>query len=132
MEYSHRDRRAEREVDRSFYTLVAITFALVVFAVVVPFWLAGWLGVLGLGALGVGYVAWSERFLETYSEDRRSEQEGGRADGLLRAELRSPARPDRDIRRPTARSPHVRRRTPESLESADDPSGTAGAQPGQR
>jgi hypothetical protein len=131
-EYSHRDRRAEREVDRSFYTFVALTLALVAFAVVVPFWLAGWLGVLGLGALGVGYVAWSERFLETYSEDRRLEQEGGRADGLLRAELRSPARPDHDDRRPARRSPHARRRPPGSLESADDLTGTAAAEPGQR
>ncbi|HXQ78867.1 MAG: hypothetical protein WB788_09270 [Thermoplasmata archaeon] len=132
MEYSHRDRRAERDVDRSFFTLVSLTFALVVFAVAVPYWFAGWLGVLGLGVLGVGYVVWSERFLESYSEDRRTEQEGGLVHGLLRAELRSAARPDRDLHRPTARSPHARRRAPGSREIAEDPAVAPGANSGQR
>ncbi len=132
MEYSHRDRRAEREVDRSFFAVVALIVAFVAFAVAVPLWFAGWVGVLGLGTLGFGYVVWSERFLESYSEDRRSKQEGGRVNGILWAELRSLARPDGDVGRPMAHSPHARRRTPESLEIPDDPTGTAETESGQR
>jgi hypothetical protein len=132
LEYSHRDRRAEREVDRSFLTVVGLTLAFVMFALVVPVPFAGWVGVVALGALGVAYVTWSERFLERYSEDRRVEQEGGSPDGFLRAELRSPARPDREGGWPTARSPHVRRRATGSRVVSNDSPPPPGAETDHR
>jgi len=127
MEFSHRDRRAQRAVGRAFFGMVAVTLALIGVSLVVPLWFAGLVGVVALGILGIGYLGWSDALLESYSNDLRDELAGGRAGGFLRAEIGSPAGLDRDVGRPTARSPHARRRTPERLAAHDDAPVSVGA-----
>jgi hypothetical protein len=112
MEYTHRDRRAQRAVSRVFFGLVGATVALIGFALEVPLWFAGLVSVIALGALGVGYIGWSDRLLEEYAKDLRTGAEGSGTDGFLRVELNTPVGLDRAVGRPTARSPHARRRAP--------------------
>jgi len=112
MEFTHRDRRAQRAVSRVFYGVVGATVALVGLGLEIHLGYAGLVSVIALGLLGAGYVAWSDRFLEEYARDLRTGAEGAATEGLLRVELRSPVGLDRDIGRPTERSPHSRRRPP--------------------
>jgi hypothetical protein len=118
-------------VGRAFFAMVALTLAFIGFALEVPLPFAGWVGVLVLGVLGVGYLGWSDRFLESYSGDLRTEQEGGGSGGFLRAELRSLVRSERDVGRPTARSPHVRRSPRKTKATPDGPPPGAGPDPNQ-
>jgi len=131
LDYTHRDRRAQRDVSRAFFAMVAVTVALIGFALEVPLWFAGLVSVIALGALGVGYVGWADGVLEGYANDLRSGLEGDAAGGLLRAELRSSVGLDRDVGQPTARSPHARRRSPETSDSHDEPRAGAGTNSGQ-
>jgi hypothetical protein len=131
-EYSHRDRRAEREVGRAFLALAGVTLALVVAALAIPFSFSGWLEVIALGILGIAYVGWSERFLQQYSDDRKAEREGESRSGFLRAEGRSPVRRDEELGRPSGRSPHARRRAMAAVGAESEPLAPPGFEPPQR
>jgi hypothetical protein len=131
MEYTHRDRRAQREVGRAFFGMVGLTLALIGFALGVPIWFAGPVAVVALGILGVAYIGWSDSLLQRYADDLRTELDGRSADGLLRAELRSPVGLSRNVGRPTGRSPHVRRRAPESSGSREEGRADEGRYPNQ-
>lgn len=120
LDYTHRDRRAQRSVSRAFLAMGGIIVGLIVFALGMPFDLAGLLGVVALGGLGIAYLGWSDRLLRAYTDDLRTGLEGGGASGLLGVELRTPVGLDRAIGRPTARSPHVRRRAPAASGNPED------------
>jgi hypothetical protein len=120
-QYSHRDRRAHRDVRRALWTTVAAIVALTAFGLEVPLPFAGLVAVVALGALGAVYLGWSEGMLASYSDDLRRAREGKESDGFTRAEVGSPVGFERDVGRPTAASPHARRRYPGTSEE-DDPS----------
>lgn len=100
--------------------MVGAIVALVGFALGVPFGFAGLVSVVALGALGMGYIGWSDRFLEEYAADLRTGADGSGTDGFLRVELHTPVGLDREIGRPTARSPHARRRAPGSSTPSEE------------
>lgn len=113
-DYTHRDRRAHRAVARAFLTIGALVVVLTGCALTVPLPFAGIVSVVLLGGVGVAYLGWSEGMLTTYSSDlRRASDEFG-PNGFLRAETSSPVGLRREIGRPTASSPHARRRYPGS------------------
>jgi hypothetical protein len=120
IDYTHRDRRAQRAVGRVFFGLAGATVALIGFALGVPVRFAGLVSVVALGALGMGYIGWADRFLEEYATDLRTGADGSGTDGFLRVELNTPVGLDREIGRPTARSPHARRRAPGSSAPSDE------------
>jgi len=119
--YSHRDRRAHRDVRRALWTMVAGVAALagVGFEVRVPF--LGLASVVALGVLGAAYLGWSEGMLSSYSNDLRLAREGRETDGFIRAEVGSPVGFEREVGRPTAVSPHARRRYPGTSTEEDEP-----------
>jgi len=114
MDYTHRDRRAQRTVTRAFVSVVGGTAGLIGLALVVPVDVAGLAGVLALAGLGAAYVGWSERLVAKYAEDLRAGAEGSAGAGLLRVEMHTRVGLEREVVRPTARSPHARRRSPGS------------------
>lgn len=131
IEYTHRDRRAQRDVSRAFLTVVGLVVALIGFALAVPLEFSGVVAVVALGILGVAYIGWSDRLVHGYTRDLRSEREGESSKGVLRAELRSSVGLDRDVGRPTERSPHVRRTSPTTSGSDEGPLPSPESEPDQ-
>lgn len=129
--YSHRDRRTHRDVRRALWTVVAAVVLLAGFGLEVPIPFAGLASVVALGALGAVYLGWSEGMLASYSDDLRLAREGRESDGFTRAEVGSPVGFERDVGRPTAASPHARRRYPGTLEEENDASLLDGPGSGQ-
>jgi hypothetical protein len=119
--YTHRDRRAHRDVRRALWTTVAAIVALTGVGLEVPLPFAGLVAVVALGALGAVYLGWSEGMLSSYSNDLRRAREGRETDGFIRAEVGSTVGFERDVGRPTAVSPHARRRYPGTPEGDADP-----------
>ena len=109
-EYSHRDHRAHREVDRALWTVVGLSGGLVGLAMAVPVPFVGIVAVVGLAVLGLAYLGWSDRMLGQYASDLRHTQEPSTAHGFARAEASSRVQLDRDAERYRSASPHVRRR----------------------
>jgi len=121
-DFSHRDRRAHREIDRAFWTIVALALGLTAFALEVPTPLGAIAAVVALVVVGGVYLGWSDRLLASYANDLRDALEDRSTDGFLRAEVASPVGLDRPRGRPTAPSPHVRRRSPGTWTNEDDAS----------
>jgi hypothetical protein len=111
MEYSHRDRRAHREVARGFALVTATVAGLTLFVLYAPKPLFGFLGVVGLGVVGGGFVVWGERLLADYRHDLLAGAAEPPAGGFARAEVGGVVGLERAVGRPTERSPHARRRT---------------------
>lgn len=118
-DYTHRDRRAQRDVARSLGTLSAVIVVLTALALWVPLPYVGLAAVVALAIAGAVYVGWSDRLLATYSRDLLSAREGKVTDGFLRAEVASSVGLDRDGGGPRVPSPHSRRRSPE-VRSGED------------
>jgi hypothetical protein len=102
--------------------MVAAAVALTGVGLGVPVPFVGPAVVVALGVLGATYVGWSDGMLSSYATDLRHAREGGGTDGFVRAEVGSPVGFDRDVGRPTALSPHARRRYPGTSGDEDDPS----------
>ena len=115
-DFSHRDRRAHREVNRAFGAVLGVSAGLIVFALVIPLPYSGVAAVVAMSVLGAVYVGWSDRTLDRYTEDLRAAAEGSRSTGFARAETASPVGLYRDGRGPVSRSPHSRRPTASTRE----------------
>lgn len=114
MGFSHRDLRAARAVREGFWVVLALVGAVSVLSVVASSPLFGLVTLLGLAAIGGGYLAGSDRVLREYANDlRRVQQEDPH--GWLGAEAGHAIELDRTIGRRTQRSPHTRP-TPASAE----------------
>jgi hypothetical protein len=119
-DYSHRDRRAQREADRVTFAVVGVTAGLTIVALAFP---PPWIGVACVVALAVvGFVcmSWSDRTLDSYSNDLSAAREGRLSDGFARAETASPAGAERRPDAPPSRSPHSRKRAPTSGGAGSD------------
>jgi len=110
--YSHRDRRAHRELDRMLGGVGAGVAALTALALYLPPPLLGGLAVGGLVALGGAYLLWAERFLTEYERDLKSGMEPEGRPAFLRAEVTSSVGLEAPPRTPP--SPHSRPRRPPS------------------
>jgi len=109
MSYSHRDRRAHRDVRRDFEIVLGATVALgvVILFVTWPFvWIAA---LLALAALGAVSMARADRLIRIYARDLEGVRTGKGGSGVLRAEVSSDVGLDRSVVRPSAVSPHRRR-----------------------
>jgi len=118
LEFTHRDRRAWRDVGRALGAMAGSLVLGSALALYLPVPYAGVAGVVALGGIGAGYLVWAERFLARYTDDLRRGRTG-EAVGFPRAELGTAVGLERVVGRPTARSPHSRRRYP----STPDPEG---------
>ena len=129
LDFTHRDRRAHREVDRALWAVLGVSVGMIAFAMVVPTPVVGILVVVALSVLGAACVAWSERMLDQYAADLRHAQEGSLAHGFARVEASTTVGLDRDHGTPTSPSPHVRRRprAGRSEQRAATPSGDPGS-----
>ena len=126
-DYSHRDRRAHREVGRALWTVVGVSLGLTAVAVVLPWPFVGIASVVAMGALGLAYLGWSDRMLDRYASDLRRARDGTSTDGFVRVEVATPVGLYRDARLPTSPSPHTRRRArsgPAEMPIGDRASGT--------
>ncbi len=119
--FTHRDRRAHRDVGRAFWTVVGLSLGLTGIALWVPLPYAGIAAVVALGGLGAVYLGWAERTLSSYTEDLRRTRDGAEVDGFLRAEIGSPVGLDRDLRSPASPSPHSRRRSRKDVAEGSEP-----------
>jgi hypothetical protein len=129
--YSHRDRRAHRAVDRAVGAMVGGITALVVLAVVGPWWWLSLAAVLAMLALGGGYVLWGNRLWEEYSRDLRAALEESGDLGFLRAEVGSSfplSPPPIGVPSPHRRRPRPVADGPES-ESPNDPATRSASTP---
>ena len=108
-DFTHRDRRAHREVGRALWSVVGLSLGLTVVALALPLPYVGVIAVLGLGVLGLAYVGWAERFLTGYARDLREARDGTSTDRFVRVEVASTVGLDRDERSVTTPSPHTRR-----------------------
>jgi hypothetical protein len=131
VDYTHRDRRAHREVTRAFWTVVGVSLGLTGLALGVPVPYVGLAAVVALGVLGAVCVGWSDRLLSSYVGDLRRAWEGTEVDGFLRVEVASPVGLDRDARSRASPSPHARRRGRGVREEEREPSSAAGSDPDQ-
>jgi hypothetical protein len=120
-DYTHRDRRAHRDVSRALWTVLGVSVGLIGLAMAVPISLVGLLAVLALAVVGAGYVGWSDRMLGDYSSDLRHAREGSDAHGFARVEASSMVGLDRDHTTPPSPSPHVRRRPRAGRAEEPDP-----------
>jgi hypothetical protein len=109
MAYSHRDRRAHREVFRDFEIVVGAGLALGVLCLLTPWTAVGVGALLGLAVLGVVYVLRADRLLTVYSRDLERVRSGTEGSGFVRAEVASEVGLERTIGRPSSASPHRRR-----------------------
>ena len=109
-EYTHRDRRAQREVDRAVYAVLGVAAGLIGLAMALPVEFVGLLAVVGLGVLGLASLGWSDRLLAQYASDLRHAQDERSPRGFVRAEVGAPVGLDRESEVPPSPSPHVRRR----------------------
>jgi len=108
-DFTHRDRRAHREVGRVFWTVVGVSAGLTGLALAIPLSLVGIATVVALGVVGAACVAWSDRLLSRYAVDLAEVREGRAADGFVRAEARTPVGLDREAGVLRSPSPHTRR-----------------------
>ena len=111
--------------------MVAAALALTGVGLGVPVPLVGLAAVVALCALGAAYVGWSDGMLASYTTDLRLARDGGSADGFVRVEVGSPVGFDRDVGRPTALSPHARRRYPRTSGDEEGPSPATEPRSGQ-
>ena len=109
-EFTHRDRRAHRDVDRAIFTVLGLSVALIGLAIAVPLEFVGILVVVALGMLGLASLGWSDRMLAQYASDLRHAQDDGSPRGFVRAEVGVTVGLDREAEMPPAPSPNVRRR----------------------
>lgn len=86
---SHRDLRVQRTISRGFVAVEGVVLALCVLATWAPDPLLGVLGLTALGACGLGYVLWSDRWLGEYSRDLRDAREESGSNDFRKAEPRS-------------------------------------------
>ncbi len=121
MAFSHRDRRAHRNVTRGFVALAATVAVLTVVVLALPVRPAELVAVGALVLAGAAYLIASSRFLDRYSDDLRRVRDGAAADGFLRAEAGSSVGLDRSVGRPSTRSPHSRVRPRADKLDADPP-----------
>jgi hypothetical protein len=117
--FTHRDRRAHRDVGRAFWTVLGMSLALTGVALWLPLPYAGITAVIALGTLGAVYVGWADGLLEGYVGDLRRAQEGTEIDGFRRVEASSSVGLSRDERSPTSPSPHARRRVRSHRDATD-------------
>jgi len=110
VDFTHRDRRAHRDVDRAVWTVLGASVGVIVLAMALPTPFVGISAVVALSVLGAVYVGWSDRLLDDYASDLRHAQEGSVDHGFARAEAGSTVGLDRDHTAPPSPSPHVRRR----------------------
>ena len=110
-DFTHRDRRAHREVGRAFWTVLGLSLGLTGVALAVPLPYAGLVAVVGLGVVGAVYLGWADRTLARYASDLRQTQDGTATDGFVRAETGTAVGLDRDGSAVPSPSPHVRRRS---------------------
>lgn len=110
MDYSHRDRRAQRNVRRAAVVFGLTILTLLALADLAPFLWARGLAVLGLAAAGGLFVLYGDRLTREYAHDLASARSGEPISGALRVEVESEVGLDRPVVRPSVRSPHVRRR----------------------
>ena len=113
MAFSHRDRRAHRAVWRGLAALAVGELALGTLALFAPRAWVGLIAVAALGAIGLAALDWGLGLVDRYATDLRRAREGGPLGGFERVEALSRFDLDRPVGRPTALSPHARRRTPE-------------------
>jgi len=71
---SDRDRRATSDVDRSFWTVAAISVVLTVVALELPLALVGFATLVALAVLGAVYIGWAEGRVARYTSDLRRAQ----------------------------------------------------------
>ena len=121
LDYTHRDRRAHRDLNRALWTVLGVSVGLIALAMAVPISLVGLLAVLALAVVGAVYVGWSDRMLGDYSSDLRHAQEGSDAHGFAWVEASSTVGLDRDHTMPPSPSPHVRRRPRAGRGEESDP-----------
>ena len=130
LEFTHRDRRAHREVDRAVWTVLGISVGLIVFGMALPTEFIGILVVVALAVLGAAYVGWSDRMLAQYVSDLRHAQEGSPLHGFVRAEAGVMVGLDRE-EMPPSPSPHVRRRPRAGRTGAGEETRSSGSGPDQ-
>jgi hypothetical protein len=110
--YSHRDRRAHREVWRMLGILAGGASALALTAL----WAPGWVVPLGAIAAIIGFggavVRWGDRVVEEYESDLLVVREGRQSSGFVRAEVGSQVGLERKASVATGPSPHRRRGAP--------------------
>jgi len=110
MEYTHRDRRAHRDVGRAFWVMVGVSLGLTGLAFAVPLPFVGVASVVALAVTGAVYIGWSDRLLASYATDLRLARDGGDRRDFLRVEASSAVGLERSAGAPSGRSPNVRRR----------------------
>ena len=109
LEFTHRDRRAHRDLNRAIETVLGVSVGLIALAMALPTEFIGILAVVGLAVLGVAYIGWSDRMLAQYASDLRHATDGSPTRGFVRAEVGGAVGLDRE-ELPPSPSPHVRRR----------------------
>jgi len=124
-DYTHRDRRAHRDVGRAFWTVVGVSVGLTGLAMVIPVTIVGILAVLGLAVLGSVYLGWSDRMIAGYARDLHGALEGTMTDGFVRAETVTVVGLDRGSDSPRSLSPHSRRLSRAAPTDSRDPEASA-------
>ena len=109
-EFTHRDRRAHRDVDRAIFAVLGFSVGLIGLAMIVPAEFVGILAVVALGMLGLASLGWSDRMLAQYASDLRHAQDDRSPRGFVHAEVGVTVGLDREAEMPPAPSPNVRRR----------------------
>lgn len=127
-DYTHRDRRAHRDVERALWVVVGISLGLTGLALGVPLPIVGTTAVVALGVLGAVYIGWSDRILTSYADDLRGARDGSAINGFRRVEVVSTVGLDRDARPSTGPSPHTRRRARGVRAEDPDPPLPAGSE----
>ncbi len=108
MAFSHRDRRAHREIERGLGLLAGGILGLSLVAILAPEPWVGLSALLGLVLAGLVAVAWGQRLLIGYARDLRSFREGGPPGDFGRFEAASRIGLERPVGGPSRRSPHSR------------------------
>jgi len=109
MAYSHRDRRAHRDVRRDFEIVLGAVLALGVLVLVAPWSIVSIAALVALAGLGAIAMWRADRLFGTYARDLAAVRAGSEPSGFLRAEVASEVGLERRIVHPSAGSPHRRR-----------------------
>ena len=112
MSFSHRDRRAHRTVWRVLAGVCGGGLALGALAFYGPDAALGLAALCGLAALGWAAMLAGERAVSEYGHDLRTVLESDAERGFVHAEVRSDVGLEREVGRPSGRSPHVRPPSP--------------------
>ncbi len=83
--------------------------ALISLALLAPGTAAPAAAIAGLAGTGAVYLGWGDRLLREYDQDLRTVRTGAAASGFVRVEVGSEVGLEREVGRPTGRSPHSRR-----------------------